>query len=71
MNTPAKNALFEAATLCRDANEFVREIKRSPALLSALYLWENSTPENKARFKSVGWFGIAATFWEENNKQKA
>lgn len=57
--------LSEIAGQCPSAGEFIRAIQTTAGLLDQLYSWEHSTPENAARFKHVGWFGIAVAYWEE------
>ena len=61
--------LHQAAIEAKSSDDFIRTIQGDFSeryLLDALYDWENSTPENKVRFKNTGWFGIASAFWHES-----
>lgn len=60
--------LEQAATQSQTSDEFIKTIQEQPELLDEIYKWEQSTPENQARFKNTGWFGIATDYF---NKSKA
>ena len=60
------SALLEVARASKSEREFIRQIQIKDGLLDEIYKWEHSTPTNAKRFKDVGWFGIAAAFWNES-----
>ncbi len=65
-----RSKLSDTAHRCKNAGEFIRQIQVTAVLLDELYKFERSTPENRKRFEDVGWFGIAAAFWEESRAIK-
>lgn len=59
--------LLELAKKSKNVNQFIRGIQNNfDLLLNELYTWEHSTKEKQIKYKYIGWFGIAADYWEEN-----
>lgn len=48
-----------------DAEQAGKDIRLDHGLLTDIQNWATSTPENQARFKNTGWFGIASEYFDE------
>lgn len=58
--------LFNLAQTTESVDIFIRQIQVQD-LISQVYAWEYSSKSNVEKYKNVGWFTIAADYWEQNH----